>query len=96
MSRDTYCTKVPVINATATDRNIPNITDKAFSVFIMSPSESIPVSSPTIRIIANINVPPNNSNTIDTVVDVGSPNVLKMSSRTTSVTITASRMHMMS
>ena len=41
-------------------------------------------------------VPPNSSKTIDTVVDVGMPIVLKTSSNTTSVSITASRMHITS
>ncbi len=36
-----------------------------------------------------MNVPPSNSNTSDTVVDVGSPRVLKMSRIITSLTITA-------
>ena len=38
---------------------------------------------------ARMNVPPRSSNTSDTVVDVGKPSVLNMSSTITSVTITA-------
>ena len=42
------------------------------------------------------NVAPSSSNTIDTVVDVGMPSVLKMSSRMMSVTMTAMKMHIRS
>lgn len=46
--------------------------------------------------IAKANVPPNNANIIDTVVDVGSPIVLNMSSKTTSVSMTANKILMIS
>ena len=84
------------MNAIATERKIAMMTEKAFSVFIMSPNEYMPVSSPKIFSIARINVPPRSSKTMDTVVEVGSPRVLNTSSSTTSVTITASKMHMIS
>ena len=91
-----YCTTVPATKAIATERKMAIITESAFSVFIMSPRLSIPVSSPIIFRIARTNVPPSSSNTIETVVEVGSPNVLNMSSSTTSVTITARKIHIRS
>ena len=91
-----YCTTVPAINAIATERKIAIITENAFSVFIMSPNEYMPVSSPKIFRIAKMNVPPKSSKTIETVVEVGSPRVLNTSSSTTSVTMTANRIHMIS
>ena len=83
---------VPKIKATATERKMARMTDKALSVFSKSAKVSIPVLSDRILISERMNVPPNNSNTIDTVVDVGIPNVLNTSSSTTSVTITARKM----
>ena len=80
----------------ATDKKIPKITDKAFSVFINSAKPKVPVSSNAIFSKARINVPPSNSKTIDTVVEVGIPNELKTSSSTTSVTMTARKMHIKS
>ena len=45
--------------------------------------------SEAILIITKANDAPSSSNTIDTVVEVGIPNVLKASSSTMSVTMTA-------
>jgi len=53
-------------------------------------------SEPEILITAMATDAPNNSKTIETVVDVGSPKVLKVSSRMTSVIITAINMIMTS
>ena len=92
MIRDKYCTNAPNVKATATERNIAKITVNAFSVFNNSAKVS-PSGPIAIFINANAKVPPNSSNTIDTVVDVGIPNVLNTSSRTTSVTITARKIH---
>jgi len=72
------------------------MTDKAFSVFSRSAKPNMPVSSPAILMRANTKVPPSSSNTIDTVVEVGIPKELKMSSKTTSVTITARKIHISS
>ena len=91
--RERYCTNVPKKKATATERKIPKMTDNAFSVFSRSANPSIPVSSPAILIRARTKVPPNSSNTMDTVVEVGIPKELKISNRTTSVTITARKIH---
>lgn len=55
-----------------TERKMAMMTDKAFSVFSMSAKVS-PVSSAASLIIAKAKVPPNNSKTIDTVVEVGNP-----------------------
>ena len=46
-------------------------------------------SPPAILSMVKAKAAPNSSNTIDTVVEVGIPNELKMSSNTMSVTITA-------
>ena len=51
---------------------------------------------PAILIRATTNVAPKSSNTIDTVVEVGIPSELKMSSSMISVTITAMKMHIKS
>ena len=48
---------------------------------------------PQMWMSASATEPPRSSKTIDTVVDVGRPSVLKTSSSTTSVTITATKMH---
>ena len=69
------------------------ITDNALSVFSKSAKVNKPLSSEMIFSIERMNVPPNSSNTIDTVVEVGMPSVLNTSSNTTSVTITARKIH---
>ena len=71
------------------------MTDKAFSEFSISAKVS-PVSSAASLTIARANAPPNNSKTIDTVVEVGSPRVLKVSRRITSIAMTARQIHMIS
>ena len=71
------------------------MTDKAFSEFSISAKVS-PVSSAASLIIAKAKVPPNNSKTIDTVVEVGNPKKLKVSSRITSTAMTARQIHMIS
>ena len=84
----------------ATERKMPKITEMAFSVLSRSPNESkvpsIAVAPLAICSNAMAKAPPNNSNTIETVVDVGMPSVLNMSSNTTSVTITARNTHITS
>ena len=78
----------------ATETKMAIMTDRALSVLIRSPSPSVSLLFTLMS--ARANVPPSSSNTIDTVVEVGIPIVLKTSSKTTSVSITASRMHMIS
>ncbi|GFI67545.1 hypothetical protein IMSAG192_01077 [Muribaculaceae bacterium] len=95
MARVINCTMVPNTNAMATDKNIPSITDRAFSVLRRSISDNAE-SSPHIFIRAITNAAPSSSNTIDTVVDVGMPRELNMSRSMMSVTITAMNMHMRS
>ena len=98
--RAIHCTTVPKKNATATLRNIAMMTLRAFSVFSMSPRESrVPSAAAAPEAIfsmAMANAPPRSSKTMLTVVDVGMPRVLKMSSRITSVTMTARKTHMTS
>ena len=94
MVRERNCTTVPNTNAMATDRNMPRITDNAFSVFRRSLSpRSIP---PAILMRATTKVAPSSSKTMETVVDVGIPNELKMSRSMMSVTITAMKIHIRS
>ena len=70
---------------------MPKMTESALSVFNKSSKPKSPVSSVAIFNNERMNVPPNNSKTIETVVDVGMPNVLKTSNNTTSVTMTAKK-----
>ena len=95
MRRAMNWTTVPNTNAMATDRNMPRMTDRAFSVFSSSPICRVLDGSAILK-SATTNVAPSNSNTIDTVVDVGMPSELKMSSRIMSVTMTAMKMAMTS
>ena len=67
----------------ATERKIEIIIVMALSVL------SIPNPSPDDESNAVMNDAPSNSNTIDTVVDVGKPSELKRSSRKTSLMTTA-------
>ena len=92
--REIYCTTNPKKKAIATERKIARMTVSALSVFIKSPSDC--VGSLAIFTKEYATVPPSNSKTMDTVVDVGIPSELKISSKTTSVSITATRMHMIS
>ena len=98
--RAIHCTMIPSKNAIATDRNMPRITEMAFSVFSRSPNESnVPSAAIAPLSICNramAKAPPSSSNTIETVVDVGMPSVLNTSSSTTSVTITARNTHITS
>ena len=93
--RDNIWTTVPKKKAIATERKIPSMTERAFSVFRRSlkPIRSMP---PASFMSATTNVAPRSSKTIETVVDVGMPRVLKMSSRMMSVTITAIIMQIIS
>ena len=86
---------VPKVKAIATETNMAKITDKAFYVLINTPK----LKSPLICMILNnerANAPPNNSKTIETVVDVGIPKKLKVSSKITSVIITPIKMAIIS
>ena len=78
----------------ATETKIAKMTESALSVFSKSPK--LRVWSPIILMIARAKVPPKSSNTIDTVVEVGIPNELNTSRSTTSVSITARRIHIIS
>ena len=64
----------------------------AFSVLSRS-TTLIPAQSPWVLNNATTKVAPKSSNTNETVVDVGMPSVLKMSSNTMSMHITAMNMH---
>ena len=79
----------------ATDTNMATITCSALSVLMRSPICSSPLLF-IVLMMASAKVPPSNSNTIETVVEVGRPMVLKTSSSTTSVSMTASDIHMIS
>ena len=72
----------------------------AFSVLMRSPKVSRwPAESVAPCMIltkARANAPPSSSNTILTVVDVGIPRLLNTSSSSTSVSMTAMKMHITS
>ena len=70
------------------------MTERALSVFIRSPNPRVSLLRTLMRERAK--VPPSSSKTRDTVVEVGIPIELNTSSRTTSVSMTASRIHMIS
>ena len=90
-----YCTTIPKKKAIATERNIASMTVNALSVLSSSPSCNAP-PEPAILTMAMATVPPRSSNTKETVVEVGMPSELNTSKRTTSVSITASSMHIIS
>ncbi len=83
------------MNAMATDRKIPRITERAFSALRYAPRLVGPAGSAILK-RATTNVAPRSSNTSDTVVDVGIPSELNMSIRIMSVTMTAMNMAMTS
>ena len=87
MMREMYCTSAPKTNAMGTLKKIPIITCTALAE-LMHSSKLKPVS-PRILMSVKANAAPSISNTSDTVVDVGIPKELNMSSSTMSVTITA-------
>ena len=75
---------------------MPRITDSALSVLSSMPKVSASSAEVRIFTMAMANAPPNSSNTIETVVEVGRPSELNTSSMITSVTITAMHMHITS
>ena len=81
---------IPKTNAIATLTKIAMITLRALSE--LSRSLYVSDGSLTSFKVARMNVPPSNSKTSDTVVEVGIPNVLNISSTITSVTMTARNM----
>ena len=81
-----------MLNATTTESNIPDIIASALSELIYSPKSAAVCPNSFILIMDIATADPKSSNTIDTVVDVGKPSVLKTSSKTTSVSITARNM----
>ena len=87
-SRESHITAVPKKKAIATDTKMAMMTLSALLEFIRSVIMSD--GSAFILKSARMKVAPRSSKTSDTVVEVGMPRVLKMSSTTTSVTITAS------
>src|SRR5690606_39328690 len=75
------------------DRNIPEIMETVLSMlmyFITSPIDSFFSTAKRIPMIIDA---PNNSKTMETVVEVGRPNELKISSSTISASITAKNIH---
>ena len=89
-TRDSHITATPVKKAMATLTKMAMITLSALS--LLSSASKVRLGSACILSRARINVPPRSSNTSDTVVEVGSPSVLNMSSTMTSVTMTARKM----
>ena len=91
-----YMTMAPTVKATTTDSRIPDIIARAFPELIKSPISFVPSGNPISLMIEIPTAAPSNSNTIETVVEVERPNVLNISSRITSVIITARNMIMIS
>jgi hypothetical protein len=89
-----YMMIVPKKKAKATDTKIANITCKALSVFKSKLCDKL--GSLMILMEAIANVAPRSSKTMETVVDVGRPKLLKRSSKMTSVTIAATKMSIIS
>lgn len=91
-----HCTIAPTAKAIHTDNNIPDIIANAFSELMYD--IKVPIDSPDAIILKSdtATAAHNNSNTIETVVDVGSLNVLYTSSKMTSVIITAKKMTIIS
>ena len=83
--------------AKTTDNSMPKIIVMAFSELIyFDKLYIVSVSEDTIFINAMATAAPNSSKTIETVVDVGIPKVLKKSRSSISVTITAMKIIMIS
>ena len=78
----------------ATDTKMAMMTERALSVFMRSPKPRVSLLCTLISERAK--VPPSSSKTNETVVEVGIPMELNTSSSTTSVSMTANRMHMIS
>ena len=86
------CIIAPTENAIKTESKIPKIISVALSVLIYSPSCKSESLLLEIFIIDITTAAPKSSNTIDTVVEVGIPRLLKISSSMISVIITAINM----
>src|SRR5699024_8546086 len=82
-------TKAPMLKAIKMDKKIPVITSVALAVLIYC--HTVATDSPFAAILIKdiITAAPKSSNTIDTVVEVGRPSVLKKSRSSTSAIITA-------
>ncbi len=85
--REIHITTTPKTKAIATDTNIAIITLRA--LLLLSRSVNSSEGFALILKRASMNVAPSRSNTSETVVEVGMPRVLNISSTTTSATITA-------
>ena len=86
-----------MVNEMTTESNIPEMIDMAFSLLMyLTISPSPWVSSIPILINDITTAAPSKLNTIDTVVEVGIPIVLKKSRSKMSPIITARKMNMIS
>jgi len=86
----------PTVNAINTDSKIPVMMARAFSELMYSESSRMEPPMLLIFTTETATAEPSNSKTMETVVEVGIPNVLNMSSIITSVIITARKMTMIS
>ena len=88
--RENHITTQPQVKATATEQKIPEMMVSDFELLIYSPRLRATSAPPSYMVnSATTTAAPSNSNTRDTVVEVGKPKVLNKSSRMTSVSITA-------
>ncbi len=92
-----YCTNAPTVNAITTETSIPEIIAKALSE-LMYWDNSAKAEPPATLILttATATAAPSNSKTTETVVEVGIPKALNVSSMITSVIITARKMTIIS
>ena len=86
--------RVPIKNAIATETKIARMTVKALGV--CGRWQLARSGSAEDVLYAFATVPPSSSNTMDTVVEVGSPKELKISSRTMSEAMTANKINIIS
>ena len=95
--RDINWTNAPTEKAMKADKRIPEIISNAFSELIYFPIlAKLSPSLFEILINAIATAAPNNSNTMETVVEVGIPKELKISNSRISVIITAIKMNIIS
>ena len=89
-----HCTTEPKKKATATERKMAMMTCRALEAFSISSTWRLGSSKPLS--IAIQKEAPRSSKTMETVVEVGSPSVLKMLIKMMSVTTAAKQMVMTS
>src|SRR5690606_15408616 len=88
-----YWTRTPEVKAIKMDRKIPEIIENVLSILMYCRLAETGSFFSMVNNKPTIQAAPSNSNTIETVVEVGNPRVLKTSRSTISVSITAKKIH---